>query len=92
MSEEVLKEDESVPAYVIGPGECRVGFHPEADGMVLLAFPKNKICLAFKGEDALKLHDELCLALAMLGIGGEDEEDQAELGPMGVAPKPRMDN
>ena len=57
--------------------------------MVLLAFPKNDLCLAFRGEDAVELHNGICMALAMLGFGGE-EDQQAELA--GMSGQRRTDN
>lgn len=82
VKETIVEEAKPTPVYIVGKGECRVGMHPDAPGMVLLAFPKNELCLAFTGEDAVELHDGICMALAMLGFGGE-EDAQAGLAPNG---------
>lgn len=90
MSEET-EVGEPTPVYVIGANECRIGLHPDADGMVLLAFPKNNMCLGFKLEIAMALHDDLCMALAML-TGGEETDNPAALPPLDKPMGLRQDN
>jgi hypothetical protein len=86
-----MSDEEKTPVYLMGEDDFKVGMHPEAEGLILLAFPKTNICLGFKLESAEKLHDELCLALALLGAGGE-EVDMGALPPLETPQGRRQDN
>jgi hypothetical protein len=77
-------EENNVPVFVVGEGDCHVGLHPEAPDMILLAFVKQGLCLGFPISLAKSLHDGLCLAIGIL----EGEEETIE----GAAKRPRMDN
>lgn len=84
MTDNVEAKDNGTPVYVIGDGDLHVGLHPEAPDMVLLAFPKQNMCLGLPLALAKSLHDGVCLAIEIL--------EGVEEPTTGGASRPRMDN